>query len=66
MPRVSEISEDGGEPTLKLIFDKQRELFGDVLNPTRVQEEIIPWADSKAEMNIAFLQPAHAAVIAFR
>ena len=36
MPRVSEIEEDGGDPTLKAVFDKQRELFGGVLNPTKV------------------------------
>jgi alkylhydroperoxidase family enzyme len=36
MPRVSEIEEDGGDPTLKAIFDKQREIFGDLLNPTKV------------------------------
>jgi hypothetical protein len=36
MPRVSEIEEDGGDPTLKTIFDKQREAFGGLLNPTKV------------------------------
>jgi len=36
MPRISEITEDGSEPTLKPIFDKQRELFGEILNPTKV------------------------------
>jgi len=36
MPRVSEIEDDGGDPTLNAIFDKQRELFGYVLNPTKV------------------------------
>ena len=36
MPRISEIEDDGGDPTLKAIFDRQRELFGDVLNPTKV------------------------------
>ena len=36
MPRVSEIEEDGGDPTLKTIFDKQRENFGGLLNPTKV------------------------------
>ena len=36
MPRVSEITEDGGDPMLKPIFDKQRELFGEILNPTKV------------------------------
>jgi alkylhydroperoxidase family enzyme len=36
MPRVSEIEDDGGDPTLKLIFDRQRELFGGVLNSAKV------------------------------
>jgi alkylhydroperoxidase family enzyme len=36
MPRVSEIEEDGGDPTLKAVFDKEREIFGDLLNPTKV------------------------------
>ena len=36
MPRVSEITDDGGDATLKAIFDKQRELFGGLLNPTKV------------------------------
>jgi alkylhydroperoxidase family enzyme len=36
MPRISEITDDGGEPTLKPIFDRQRELFGDIMNPTKV------------------------------
>ena len=36
MPRVSEIEEDGGDPTLKAVFDKQREIYGGVLNPTKV------------------------------
>ena len=36
MPRVSEIEEDGGDPTLKTIFDRQREMFGDLLNPTKM------------------------------
>ena len=36
MPRVSEIDEDGGDPTLKAVFDKEREIFGDLLNPTMV------------------------------
>jgi alkylhydroperoxidase family enzyme len=36
MPRVSEIEEDGGDPTLKTIFDKQREIYGGLLNPAKV------------------------------
>tara|TARA_R110002167_G_scaffold315336_1_gene520897 strand:- start:1100 stop:1342 length:243 start_codon:yes stop_codon:yes gene_type:complete len=36
MARITEIEEDGGDPTLARIFAKERELFGTVLNPTRV------------------------------
>jgi len=36
MPRVSEITDDGGDPVLKPVFDRQRDLFGGILNPTRV------------------------------
>ena len=36
MPRVSEIEDDRGDPTLRAVFDKQREIFGDILNPTKV------------------------------
>jgi alkylhydroperoxidase family enzyme len=36
MPRVREIDEDGGDPILADVFNKQRELFGDLLNPAKV------------------------------
>ena len=36
MPRVSEISDDGGDPILAEIFARQREARGDLLNPTKV------------------------------
>ena len=36
MPRVSEIEEDGGDPTLAAAFEKEREMFGGLLNPTKV------------------------------
>ena len=36
MPRVREIEDAGGDPELTKIFDKERELFGDLLNPTKV------------------------------
>lgn len=42
MPRVTEIEEDGGEPTLKAIFDAQREMFGSVLNPAKVMAHCPP------------------------
>ena len=42
MPRVREIEEDGGEPVLKEIFARQREMFGDLLNPTKVMAHCPP------------------------
>ena len=36
MPRVREIEDDGGDPILKDIFAKERELFGGVFNTTNV------------------------------
>lgn len=35
MPRVSEIEGDGGDPVLKELFDKEREIFGGLLNTTK-------------------------------
>ena len=42
MPRVSEIEEDGGNPTLKAIFDRQHEMFGGLLNPSKVMAHCPP------------------------
>jgi alkylhydroperoxidase family enzyme len=36
MPRVREIPDDGGDPILTEIFAREREVFGDLLNPTKV------------------------------
>ncbi len=36
MPRVREIEDDGGEPILKELFAKERELFGTLFNTTKV------------------------------
>ena len=42
MPRVSEIEEDGGDPILKASFDRQREMFGGLLNPAKVMAHCPP------------------------
>ena len=36
MPRISEVIDDRGDPALKPVFDRQREMFGDLLNPTKI------------------------------
>ena len=42
MPRVSEIEEPGGDPVLTQIFEREREMFGDLLNPTKVMAHCPP------------------------
>ena len=56
MPRISEIEEDGGDPILKATFDKQRELFGDILNPTKVIAHCPPIMKAAGLMGQAFEQ----------
>lgn len=42
MPRVREIEDDGGDPILKEIFARERELFGAVFNTTKVYAHCPP------------------------
>ena len=42
MPRVKEIEDDGGDSILKDIFTKEREIFGAVLNTTKVYAHCPP------------------------
>ena len=50
---------------LRTLPREERIARGFALNPPWVQEEIIPWANSKAEFNIAILESALAAVNTF-
>lgn len=36
MPRVKEIVDAGDDPLLQEMFEQERKLFGDVVNPSRV------------------------------
>ena len=47
---------------LRALPREERIARGFTLNPNWAKEEIIPWADSKAELNIDILKPALAAV----
>ena len=42
MPRVREIEDDGGDPILKKEFAREREVFGDVLNTTKIMAHCPP------------------------
>lgn len=42
MPRVREIEEAGGDPILAEAFAGERQVFGDLLNPTKVMAHCPP------------------------
>ena len=42
MPRVREIEDDGGDPILQVEFAREREVFGDVLNTTKIMAHCPP------------------------
>lgn len=42
MPRVREIEDDGGDATLAEVFAKEREIYGGLLNPTKVMAHCPP------------------------
>ena len=56
MPRVSEITVDGGDPILADVFRRQREMFGDLLNPTKVMAHCPPILKAAGLMGLAFEQ----------
>jgi alkylhydroperoxidase family enzyme len=42
MPRVTEIDESRGDPILEDLFAKERKVYGDLLNPTKVMAHCPP------------------------
>ena len=56
MPRVREIEEDGGDPILKTIFAKEREAFGDLLNPTKVMAHCPPILRAAKALGLAIAE----------
>jgi len=53
MPRVREIEADGGDPILKEIFAKERELFGDLLNTTKVFAHCPPILKAAKQLSLS-------------
>lgn len=42
MPRVSEVDDARGDPVLSELFARERDAFGDLLNPTKVMAHCPP------------------------
>lgn len=53
MARVTEIEDDGGDPTLAEAFKRERELFGGLLNPTKVMAHCPPIMMAAKAMGVA-------------
>ncbi len=51
MPRVREIEDDGGDPILREVFARQHELFGGLLNPTKVLAHCPPILKAAAQLS---------------
>ncbi len=54
MPRVTEITDAGDDPTLKQLFDAEREMFGDLLNPTKVLAHCPPILEAAKGLYASF------------
>jgi len=53
MPRLREIDDDRGDPILKEIFAREREIFGDLLNTTKVQAHCPPIMKAAKQLSAA-------------
>ena len=53
MPRVREIEDDGGDATLREVFAREREIFGGLLNPTKVLAHCPPILKAAKQLSAA-------------
>lgn len=53
MPRVREIDDDSGDPVLKDLFAREREIFGGLLNPTKVLAHCPPILKAAKQLGAA-------------
>jgi alkylhydroperoxidase family enzyme len=53
MPRVREIEDDGGDPTRREVFARERETFGGLLNTTKVYAHCPPILAAAKELAAA-------------
>ena len=56
MPRVREIETDGGNEILKELFQKERDAFGGLLNPTKVMAHCPPILRAAKQLGAAIAE----------
>lgn len=58
MPRVSEIQDAGDDPVLDKLFNTETEIFGQVLNTTRVMAHCPPVLEAAKALYASFAKSA--------
>lgn len=53
MPRVREIEDDAGDPTLRELFERERGVFGSLLNTTKVLAHCPPILKAAKQLGAA-------------
>jgi alkylhydroperoxidase family enzyme len=53
VPRVREIEDDGGDPTLKEVFERERAVFGGLLNTTKVLAHCPPVLRAAKQLGVS-------------
>ena len=56
MPRLREITEPGGDPILERVFAREREIFGDILNPTKLAAHCPPILQALSGLYASFYE----------
>jgi alkylhydroperoxidase family enzyme len=56
MPRVRELEEDGGDPVLEDVFAREREMFGGLLNSSKVLAHCPPILKAAKQLSAAVEQ----------
>ncbi|OED43655.1 hypothetical protein AB833_03380 [Chromatiales bacterium (ex Bugula neritina AB1)] len=56
MPRVTEVVDAGENPTLKRLFDTDRNTYGDLLNPTKVMAHCPPILEAAKHLSASIAE----------
>ena len=56
MPRISEISDAGGDAVLEKLFADEKKMFGDLLNPTKIAAHCPPVWSALKQLYAAFYE----------
>ena len=58
MPRISEITDAGDNSDLQKMFDDEKKMFGDILNPTKIAAHCPPILKALKQLYASFYESA--------